>query len=256
MRTTVWATMTKKANDFYKTNWAFAFFMTTTTVFALIQVLLYSLNLMQVNGYYQDNAPNITLSWILLVASIFGTYCGFIGGIMLFRGSLSFVVWQNISTVMAVITQSLAHMWFGAITSLVFVGMNFTRFYVWKHKLIEKWNLSTAKVMTGSFIVFISILLITNAMVAGLGEQLYGASKWMKPYNRVFDATAASLNLTASLIMMFKVRWAFAVYALAKVFSITNYAGAGLIVPIVQMMLFWIMDLTGFIGWSIKEEER
>lgn len=243
----------QKVNDFYKSNWAFAFFMSATTIFAFVQVILYATNSMAVNGMNIDAAGEegkIVSSWILLSASIIGCYCGFVGGIMLFRGHLSFVYWQNISTILATITQALASMWFGAFVSVYFIIMNLTRYVVWKNELLDKWNWSNEKVVTVGLLIFIVVFIVMGGTAFLFGDTLYSNATWMEKRNYLFDATGASFNIGASFLMLFKSRWAFALYAIAKIFTIWNYADAGLIVPIVQMMLFWIMDATGFIGWS------
>ncbi len=257
METKVLAKAVEKVNDFYKSNAALIFFMTATTIFSLLQVILYSLNMMQVNGHnieWAQNTHHLWSSWILLGAAIVGCYSGFIGGIMLFRGSLSFLYWQNIATGLAVITQSIASMWFGAFVSFYFIVANFVRYYAWKHGWIEKWDLNESTVLAIGLITLLILMLLLNSISLIWGPEMYAASAWMTPKNYQFDATGAALNISATIFLMFKNRWAFVLYALAKVFTIWNYADAGLIVPIVQMMLFWIMDFTGFIGWSIKPE--
>ncbi len=260
--TSRFAIMTKKVNEFYASIAAVWFFMVTTTVFALLQVVLYATNIMEVNGANIESAQvlhHAWSNWILLFVSIIGSYCGFMGGIMLFRGSLSFLYWQNVSTTLSFLTQALASMWFGAFVSLYFLVMNFIRYYVWKHELLEKWNLSNATVIAIGLATFFVLFFILNGMAWAWGDVIYGQSiistdnpaGWMRSYNFQFDATGAAFNMSASFLMLFKCRWAFLLYAIAKIFTIWNYADAGLIVPIVQMMLFWIMDFTGFIGWSI-----
>ncbi len=257
METTVLAKAVKKVNDFYKTNAALFFFMSMTTIFALIQVILYSLDQMEVTGHLASDAPKPILSWVMLIASILACYVGFIGGIMLFRGSLSFVYWQNASTLFAVLTQSLASMWFGAFVSVYFIIMNLARYYVWKNELLEKWNWSPEKVVIIGAFVFVVVLITLNSMSFFWGEEIYSGSSatWMEQKNYQFDATGATFNITAAFMIMFKSRWAFLLYATGKIFTIWNYADAGMIVPIVQMMLFWIMDATGFIGWSLHAVE-
>lgn len=253
MNTSVLARATEKVNDWYKSNGAFIFFMSATTIFAFLQVILYSLNMMYVNGSTIETGG--FSNWILLSVSILGCYFGFVGGIMLFRGSLSFVYWQNASTILATLTQALASMWFGAMVSIYFIVMNLTRYYVWKNGLLEKWNWSPEKVVTVGLIILVSVMVTLNLVAFYWGDVLYSSSTWMIPRNYQFDATGASLNIAASFMMLFKCRWSFALYAIAKIFTIWNYADAGLIVPIIQMMLFWIMDFTGFIGWSIHAIE-
>lgn len=268
MNSKVWAKATKKVNDFYASNVAIIFFMSATTVFALLQVILYSLNLMYVNGQSIETIEgNGVGNWMLLTFSIIGCYCGFIGGIMLFRGSLSFVYWQNISTTLAILTQALASMWFGAFVSFYFIAMNFTRFWAWKNNKLDDWDWSSKRVVTIGMIYWVTLLLIMYIICFFVGDEMYGnavysidpitgdRSGWMHKRNFYFDATGASLNMAASFMMLFKSRWAFVLYAIAKIFTITNYAEAGLIVPIVQMVLFWVMDFTGFIGWSLHEED-
>ncbi len=266
---TRFARATEKVNDFYASNLAVWFFMTATTIFALLQVILYSLNLMQVNGSTIEAAANShhTISnWILLAASIFACYAGFMGGILLFRGSLNFIYWHNASTILAIVTQSLAGMWFGAFVSAYFILTNSIRFYLWKRDLVNKWNFSNEIILISSLIYLFVLLVLLNSISFFFGDQLYKNSiyienpdgttiGWMLPYNYQFDATGASLNMAAAVLLIFKNRWAFVLFALGKVFTIWNYADAGLIVPIVQMMLFWVMDFTGFIGWSIQDED-
>ncbi len=256
MKTEIWAKAVEKSDSFYRTNAAFLFFMSAASIFALIQVALYATDMMRVNGYFASGAPAPALAWLLLASSIVGTYCGFIGGIMVFRGSLSFVYWQNTATTLAVITQALAGMWFGAITSFYFIGMNITRFIIWKNKYHEKWDLSDNTVMIISAIYFVILMTVMNTVATVFADPLYlNNSPWMKQYNCNFDATGAAFNMTASFMMIFRLNWTFVMYAIAKLFTITNYAAAGLIVPIVQMILFLVMDFTGFLGWSIKKEK-
>ncbi len=254
METKVIVKVVNRVNDFYKTNAAFIFFMSATTIFALLQVILYFTGVMAVNGHGIDWGAETDHIWsqtLLLATSIIGCYAGFIGGIMLFRGSLSFVFWQNLASTLSVITQLLASMWFGAFVGVYFVAMNVIRYYVWKHELTDKWGWSSTKILIIGMIVLFGLLISLNTVAYVWGDKMYSSSAWMKKYNYQFDATGASLNITASFLLLFKNRWAFMLYAIAKVFTIWNYADAGLIVPIVQMMLFWIMDFTGFIGWSI-----
>lgn len=256
MNSNVWAKTAKKVNDFYASSIAIIFFMSMTTIFAFLQIILYSLNVMEVNGHNIKNVPgNGVGNWFLLTFSIIGCYCGFVGGIMLFRGSLSFVYWQNTSTTLAVLTQALASMWFGAFVSVYFIFMNTIRFWAWKNNKLDDWDWSSSKIVTIGLIYWVILIIIMYLLCGFVGEDLYANAKWMETRNYYFDATGASLNMTASLMMLFKSRWAFVFYAIAKIFTIWNYADAGLIVPIVQMMLFWVMDFTGFIGWSIHEED-
>ncbi len=256
MNSNVWAKTAKKVNDFYASSVAIIFFMSATTIFAFLQIILYSLNVMEVNGHKIENVSgNGVGNWFLLAFSIIGCYCGFVGGIMLFRGSLSFVYWQNASTTLAILTQALASMWFGAFVSVYFIFMNTIRFWAWKNNKLDDWDWSSSKIVTIGLIYWVILILIMYLLCGFVGEELYANAKWMKTRNYYFDATGASLNMAASLMMLFKSRWAFVFYAVAKIFTIWNYADAGLIVPIVQMMLFWVMDFTGFIGWSIHEED-
>lgn len=260
MKTNILATITKKTNDFYATNVAFFFFMTITTLFAFAQVILYSLGLMQVNGATIDGSHGLPKgniwNWVLLTMSIIGCYAGFVGGILLFRGSLNFVYWQTTSTSLAIITQALASMWFGAFCSIYFIAMNVIRFWAWKNEKLEQWDWSNQRVLIISTIYLLTLAIITFSLVSFWGDEIYGTATWMGRKNYYFDATGATLNMTAAFLMLFKSRWAFACYAIAKIFTILNYADAGLIVPIVQMILFWIMDFTGFIGWSLPQKQE
>ncbi len=253
MNSNVWSKATKKVNDFYASNAAIIFFMTATTVFAFLQIILYSMNLMSVNGQTIESSG--IANWFLLTFSILGCYCGFVGGIMLFRGSLSFVYWQNISTTLAILTQALASMWFGAFVSFYFIIMNLIRFWAWKNDKLVEWDWSSKRIVTIGICYWLVLIIIMYFLCFFLGDKIYGSSNWMHARNYYFDATGASLNMAASLMMLFKSRWSFVLYAVSKIFTITNYAEAGLIVPIVQMILFWIMDFTGFIGWSLHEED-
>ncbi len=259
-KTSVLATAVVKVNDFYKSSYAFVFFMSTTTIFAFVQVILYSLGTMPVNGFNINDLDGFGsfINWTLLAVSIIGCYAGFIGGILLFRGSLSFVFWQSLATGLGFITQVIAHMWFGAMVAIYFLVMNFIRYNVWKNGTLEKWNLSSNQIYSITAFIFILMLLTFNGFAYYFGDWMYAASAWMTPLNHQFDASGAAFNITATILLLFKNRWAFVLYALGKFFTIWNYADAGLIVPIVQMLLFLVMDITGFIGWSIHavdEEE-
>ncbi len=257
-QTSVLAKAVVKVNDFYKSSYAFVFFMSATTIFAFLQIILYSLNEMQVNGHFMNELTNIGsfLNWLLLSVSIIGCYSGFIGGIMLFRGNLSFVFWQSLATGLGFVTQMLARMWFGSVVAIFFLVMNFIRYHAWKNGLLDKWNWSAKKVVTVGLIVFIILLVLLNVVAYSAGDFMYSGAIWMNSLNHQFDATGAAFNISATIFLLFKSRWAFVMYALAKFFTIWNYADAGLIVPIVQMLLFLVMDITGFIGWSIHAIEE
>lgn len=264
MSTSVLRRTSEKVNDFYGTNMAFIFFMSATTIFGLLQVVFYSIGNLQLNGFFIDGSSvngtsdavfHPVANWLLLFLSLTGCYFGFIGGILLFRGNTNFIYWQASSTGIQIFTMFIAQLWFGVILSIYYTIMHFTRFYVWKNGLLEKWNISNEVVVTSALIFFAVLFVSMILIVSQWGNAMYASSAWMTTKNQYFDAVNTSISMTASLLMLFKSRWCFAFYAVAKIFNIWNYYDAMLIVPLVQMSLFWIMDFTGFIGWSYKDEE-
>ncbi len=251
---TVIAKTVEKINDFYKSNAALIFFISVTTIFGFVQIILYSLNVIRLNGYYIDEVENwlSIANWVLIGVSISSCYVGFIGAIYMVRGSLNFVWWLSITNILSVITQALSQMWFGASLSMFLFFFLWFRYFVWKHDWLEKWDLSDGLVLSCGLALLVVLLTTFNLIAFYYGDVIYASSNWMKPINYQFDASIAAMCIVASTFLMFKLKWGFLIFLASKVFAISNYAGVGLIVPIVQMSLFAVVDVTGFIGWSIK----
>lgn len=257
-----WVRLIEKTNKFYASKQALFFYMSAATIISILQIGLFAGGIMRVNNaLITDEGANLWTLWILLACSVVAAYAGFYGGILIFRGSLNFIYYQMTSLVLLILTYIFSHIWMSAILYVVFIIMTFARFYIWKHGYLEKWNLTTQKIMTMALGVFIFSALVMGLLSTTMYKHGFytDALGENKPIWMVFiDAFGSVIYITAGFVMMFKSRWAFALYAFGKLFIISNFLAAGVLVPAVQQIIFWTMDFSGFIGWSIhvlpKEE--
>ncbi|BDU67639.1 MAG: hypothetical protein TYPL_2920 [Candidatus Tyloplasma litorale] len=241
----------KKVNEWYASKSSLIFFICITTIFGLFQLILFVTGTITVNDH-TFGEENSYLAWIAIAISIASCYFGFIGGIMVFRGSFTFIYWQSAQMITSLIIAALSGMWLGSFAlaySLMFV---FIRHFSWKAGIIEKWNLSKEKLFLILTIVLISTLTFF-ILIENYFEELHyipGINEPKPKWTWYFDAFNASLSITATTMMFFKWRWCFVLFFITKIFIISNYAYANMYVPIIQMLMFVIMDVTGFFAWS------
>ena len=75
-----------------------------------------------------------------------------------------------------------------------------------------------------------------------------------EPWVRYIDALQATTVLIASILMIFKIRLAYVFYLISSLFSIAFFASPSVnqIVPIVQLILFFMMYFIGLMSWDSK----
>lgn len=253
---TKWELVIDKTNKFYASNAAIIVFMTLATSFSLLQIILFATGSMRVNGALITDDVNLMTLWLLLSASIIACFSGYIGAIMLFRGNSSFLYFQGGQTILYVITFLFSRIWMSAILNITIIFWLIIRYVAWKRNWIEKLNWNYKVITISTIVVFIIAFLIFFSFAYLLYENnLYvdelGKSKpiWVV----IFDLLGSTLYFTASYLIIFKVRWAFVIYAIGKIFMITTLLQSGVVVSALQQAIYWSMDLTGFISWSIKK---
>lgn len=242
-----------KINDFYASSKSLVIFVGVAIAFGLLQIVWYLFGF-AINGDVIGGEGDIFV-WIAIAVSITSCIVGFIGAILVVRGSLHFI-WFNLSQmIVSFFMAVLSGMWLMGFASLVGLLTTITRWIVWRFEYIKKWNLNDNKVLIGHIIFLIILLIILNMMefVIPYDSPLHtypGSNEVKASWTWYFDATSSSLNIAARVLTIFKSRWCFALYLSSKTFAIANYAYAGMLLPIVQMMMFGVIDVTAFIGWK------
>lgn len=243
-------------NNWYSSRKSMIFFMTVTTLFGIFQFTVYACGV-NVNGH--NISEGSFLPWFAMAMAIAGCYCGFIGGILVFRGKHSFIYFQVGQMLISFINSILSGLLllsFAFLWSLVFT---FLRRYMWPRGYLEKWNLTKENKAYILFGVLITSLVITFTLEAFYGSTMNvftGTDIVKAKWTWYFDAINASITIAASTMMFFRWRWCYVLFFIGKFFAISNYAYAGMYVPIVQMVLFSIMDVTGFFAWSFHLMEK
>jgi len=252
----------KKMNDFYKSSNAMIFFLTIITIFSLVQMVLFFTNVMPVNHTYFNGTSTKGfdpqkkgLLYFSFILSITGAISGFIGGVFGVRKDPRFIGWATYqSTCTAITSIIMGSLIYGIFTILIIIT-NFIRIYVWIEFTKKEITLDTKRnniiILLVGAVVIIGMLI----MVSMCQEKIYGPLAAKYPWYGYFDVLGAVLNLMGIIFLLIKSRVAFPIFLTAKVFLLVCFGVNGQIIPIIQMLLFAIMDVTSFLSWSLKEEE-
>lgn len=244
--------ISSKINELYKGKIMIIVFMTLTTIFGILQILLFLTGVLLINGTSINETDNwlVTLVWISTAISLLSCYTGFLGAISNIRGSNTFLIWMTIQLTMLSMVALLAGALFAAISSLFGLISAFVRYYVWKNDLVEKWNLNKDKLKIIAIIIFTIICSTFILIVWGCSEKSSfwdnsEPNKWLW----YFDAIGAALEICAYAFLIFKVWWAFAFFFISKFFFGVIYGVTGNVVSMVQMIMFSSTDISGMLAW-------
>lgn len=241
-----------KINDWYASKNSLIFFLGTTSLIGLIQIILFLSGVININSFNIDDKS--ILPWIAVFISLLSCYLGFVGGILVFRGDGNFIYFQASQAFLSLITALMSGLLIDSMA--VFYGFIFTFFrkIAWEKKWIEKWNLKPKTLTIIGISMFISLILIFSVIeTLVLPEEAHywpGTTELKAKWSWYFDGIAAASGFTGTTLFLFRWRWAFLAFFIGKFFVIASYAYAQMYVPIVQMLLFAIMDFTGFFAWS------
>ncbi|NQX83266.1 MAG: nicotinamide mononucleotide transporter [Mycoplasmataceae bacterium] len=238
-------------NKFYASSLSFVCFLSITLVFAIIQIILYVTNIISLNGTYFSDPTGQVAAWLALGISLTGCFVGFIGAILNLRGSLNFVYWATSQLVLSILISFFAGIILTSVALFFSMIATIFRYFAWKLKWLDKWifKKKTLHILVTIFVIIISIVfIILVVFIDSMHQYVNGDPKPL--WTGIFDALSASLIIGASILLIFKSRWAFVLYFITKIFAISNYAYTGNIISSVQLILFISMDITGFISWT------
>ncbi len=251
----------KKMNDFYKSSNAMIFFLTIISIFSILQMVLFFTNVMPINHTYFNGdsiegfkAQKLGLLYFSFTLSITGAIAGFVGGVFGVRKDPKFILWATYQSACTAITSIImGSLIYGVFTVLIIIT-NFIRIYVWVEFPKRGINLNTKKNNIVIIMVGILTIIIMAIIVALFQNNIYGDLVKKYPWYGYFDILGAALNLMGITFLLIKSRVAFPIFLMAKLFLLVCFGVNGQIIPIIQMLLFAIMDVTSFLSWSHKEE--
>ena len=248
----------KKVNDFYESSVSMIFFLSIMSVFSLIQMVLFFTGIIPVNhtyfgggsvdGYTPQKASLLYFSFFM---SITGAIAGFVGGVLGVRMNPQFIWWATWqSTCTAITAIIMGSIIYGIFTALIIIT-NFVRKYVWSSledkdiSLNNKENIFIIGII-GAVMMIVLMIIVSQFQISMYGFPLISHYPWYG----YFDVLGSVLNLMGIGLLLIKSRVAFPVFLLAKLFLFFEFGVNGQIVPIIQMSLFAIMDVTAFLSWS------
>ena len=252
----------KKMNDFYKSSNAMIFFLTIISIFSIIQMILFFTNTMPINHTYFNGTSTAGftpqkegLLYFSFALSITGAISGFIGGVFGVRKDPKFIVWATYQSVCTAITSIIMGSLIYGIFTILIIITNFIRIYVWIEFTKRGITLNTKRNNIMILIIGAVVIIGMSIMISVYQDQIYGQLATKYPWYGYFDVLGAVLNLMGIIFLLIKSRVAFPIFLTAKVFLLVCFGVNGQIIPIIQMLLFAIMDVTSFLSWSLKEEE-
>lgn len=255
MEETKKVTIINNINKFYASNLSLVIFLGVTILFAILQIILFVTNVIEINHISFGEPTGQALAWISMAIALGSCFVGFVGAIMNLRGSLSFIYWAISQMMLSLMVAIFAGIILTGIALLFSILVTIIRYFIWKFELLDKWNLSNnlIYILVGAFTIISGLLfslLIFIGVIVPMTTSLVPEAKPL--WTGYFDAWTSSLIMGAALLMIFKSRWAFVLYFISKIFAIANYVEVGNIISIIQLLLFVTMDITGFIAWSDK----
>ncbi len=244
----------RRVNKFYSSIESMIFFIAITLVFSALQITMF-LTGFQLNGFTKDDG-NQALAWAAIIISMLSCLTGMIGGVFVARGSLLAMPFSLFQVSAQSVSAIFSGMWMSASSLLIGLVVIIVRQYIWKNKIIEKSNLTEKNkgyIALGVILSLLSIYLIAESLIPAdnITHKFAGSDSLKPKWTWYFDAVGAGVNLAGTILLIFKTRWAYFAFLLGKSFILASYIFAQAIIPIVQNILFLIMDVTGFISWSL-----
>lgn len=252
----------RKMNDFYKSSNSMIFFLTIISIFSILQMILFFTNVMAVNNTFFDghSKPGFDPQkmWLLYFSfslSITGAIAGFIGGVFGVRKDPKFILWATYQSACTAITSIIMGSLIYGIFTVLIILTNFLRIYVWIEFPKRGISLNTRKNNVIVIIVGATTLFVMLVLVGIYQDSIYGELSKEYSWYGYFDVLGAVLNLMGIVFLLIKSRVAFPIFLVAKIFLLACFGVNGQIVPIIQLLLFSIMDITSFMSWGYKEDE-
>ncbi len=242
-------TILQKVHDFNTSSYSMIFFVLTILFFSIIQISLFATGITTVNGKHCYDNGSLFI-WITFFFSITSSITGLIGGIYANRGDDNFLYWIIYADFSCAISVYISGAIILSIITIIMLFLLFARKFMWKI-IEEKEDYSSKK----PFILIVSFFLVAIVFVTLIifffGDNIYKENintSWV----RYCDGIQSILVLTASLLIIFKIRCAFIFYLLSCAFTMAFFASSNVnqIVPVIQQILFSMMYLTGFLSWE------
>lgn len=250
--------ISKKVNKFYNGYYSIIVFCIATTIFGLIQIILFWTDNLSINGIQLSESTTKQL-WVAMfttLISLISCYTGFLGSISNIRGNNTFLLWICIQLTLLATVAIMAGAVFAAISSLWGIVSGFMRFIIWRGGYIEKWNLSHKFITIVSFLTFIFVCILFNLIIVLFSDSSNiwsdnDSNKWMW----YLDSTGATLEVCAYTFLIFKVWWAYLFFFVSKFFFGIIYGITGNGISMVQMFMFATTDISGMLAWYFLDKK-
>lgn len=245
--------ITEKSNYFTKSSYSMIFFVLSILLFSIIQIALFATGVTSVNGIYVYDQKSYWI-WIIFFLSITSAITGLVGGVYANREDKRFLLWIIYADISCAISVYISGALLLSIVTLIMMALLFVRKKIWSN-IEEENKYNTKKIKITILVSFVMLLSFVMIIIHFFGDVLYKDNinqEWV----RYFDGVQAVLVLIASIFMIFKIKVSFVFYLLSCLFSIAFFASPNVnqIVPIVQLILFSMMYLSGLLSWNYQEE--
>lgn len=250
----------KGTNDFYKSKKSLVIFMSLIGIFASIQYILFATGNLTINGInFVDNPEHASLAWLSITLGVIATTLSVIGCILSMVGNLWFLPFLVGNSSICFFNYVLAGSVFISVAMIWSIISVTTSFFLWRNKFFEKHPINKRNVVIGTIIFFFLLLGTFVTITYFFGESMYvtAATGTTKPvWTWYFDCIASSLAMSAAILWISRMRWSYCLYATSKIFTLCILIQAGNLIQIFQLFLFWTLDLSGFLAWTIHVIEE
>ncbi len=247
-------------NEFYKTNLSLVIFTSIIGIFSIVQICLFGLGVTSLNGKfaYEQSGFDLAFSWFIILFTMIGSVSGFVGAILNIRKSSNFVWFASLMSLSGIVAAIAAGAIYVSISGTIMLILTIVRYFKWKNEEIVADEVITEgsnKKIFWLCITFLIFMIITlNTINIIFGSKIYSNS-WNSDtslrWTWHLDAIGASLEMTATIMIIFKYRISYAFYFISKIFYVIIFSKAGNYISVVNYALAMITDASGFIAWGI-----
>ncbi len=268
-----------KVNWFYGTFYSVILFCGIATLFGVFSIVQYAWMGGSINGttIEMNVVGRQILAWFTIFLSLISIYVGFISSILVARGKASFVFWMTTMNALLVVTNGLAGLWLLNIQIIICFPLLAIRYHVWKYELYEQEKYSFKNIGWIVYVIAIGFTIAFFGIVGLWGEEIYSVSTnpemninlagtvqeiggievdysdiEVHQYLWYLDALTASLGMAGNLAAVFKWRHNYLWMSIQKVPQIWLLSIGHNWVPIVQVLIWFTLDMSTILTWTAQ----
>lgn len=260
--------ITAKVHEFFESKWSMITFSIVGTVFAIVEIVLFSLGIIEINGITIGDGNPIN-NWQIFVTtfsvtmSLFSLYFGFYVSVLNTRKSKNASLYAIVNMILFLIIDLMAGLWLVVFEYSFAIILMMFRNGFWERESYkkEKYNLKNmwwVLVITG-----LGAAALYFGLVLLAGESIYNNSLFpgMPPSNEqrewvwYLDALTAILGTMGSICMFFRWRLAYFFWTIITIPIVPALFVNGNYIQIFELVIWVFIDIATVLAITHQQKE-